>query len=516
MIDAFRHRINEAGFLAWQQWRQLLLAFVVIALGMLVLGLVWPKKYSSYVTIMFDERAIIQPLMEGAAVATAATDRARLAREVINSRSFLNEIISLTGSVDEDADALSWDLERERMRKRISIATIPPNLIRIEYRDKDPQVAYQVTNRMADLFIRETRDLKANESSAAFAFIDEQVREYHQKLLEAEKNLKDFRSDNLDARPGTDAAISTRIGQLNASLEAATLELAEMRIREQSIERQLSGEAALEVSLSREGQFQSQIAVLQGELDQLRLSYHETYPDIVRIKHQIEDLKTQITLEQSRREAEQRRAREQGRIYVDDRVRLSPVYQQLRQQLTDTRTQIATLQARKSELEQMLNEEVNRGRRVHTGEMLLAELTRDYEVNRDIYRDLLRRRENARVSMSLDEGQQGLSLRIYEPAFVPLKPTGLRFLHFMVLGLFLSLMVPVAYLVARVQLDPRVRSVEQLSTQLGYRVLASIPVVYLDDEQAQARSAMKSAVLAGTAVITVYAIAGILKIAGVV
>src|SRR5690606_29376086 len=99
-----------------------------------------------------------------------------------------------------------------------------------------------------------------------------------------------------------------RIVQLNTSLEAATLELAETRIREKSIERQLSGEAALEVSLSREGQFQSQVAMLQGELDQLRLSYHETYPDVVRIKHQIEDLKTQISQEQSRREAEQQRA----------------------------------------------------------------------------------------------------------------------------------------------------------------------------------------------------------------
>lgn len=516
MIDAFRHRINEFVYLGWQQWQRLLIAFVAIALAMLALGLVWPKTYTSYVTVMFDEKAIIQPLMEGAAVATAATDRARLAREVINSRSFLNQIIEFAGVMPADADPLAWDLERERMRKRISIATIPPNLIRIEYRDKDPQRAYDVTARMADLFIQETRDLKASESSEAFAFIDEQVREYHQKLVEAESNLKDFRSENLDARPGTDAAISTRISQLNSSLEAATLELAETRIREQSIERQLSGEAALEVSLSREGQFQSQIAMLQGELDQLRLSYHETYPDIVRIKHQIEDLKTQIAQEQSRREAEQQRARQQGRVYVDDRVRLSPVYQQLRQQLSDTRTQIATLEARKSELEQMLDEEINRGRRVHTGEMLLAELTRDYEVNRDIYRDLLRRRENARVSMSLDEGQQGLSLRVYEPAFLPLKPTGLRFLHFMVLGLFLAVLIPVAYLVARVQLDPRVRSVEQLTGRLGYRVLAAVPVVFLPQEQMQARRATRTVMMTGMAVVAIYATAGILKFTGTV
>jgi hypothetical protein len=148
--------------------------------------------------------------------------------------------------------------------------------------------------------------------------------------------------------------------------------------------------------------------------------------------------------------------------------------------------------------------------------MLLAELTRDYEVNRDIYRDLLRRRENARVSMSLDEGQQGLSLRVYEPAFLPLKPTGLRFLHFMILGLILAVLIPVAYLVARVQLDPRVRSVEQLTNRLGYRVLASVPVVFLAQEQAQARRATRVVMMTGMAVVAIYATAGILKLTGTV
>lgn len=515
MLDAFRDKINEVGYLAWAQWRLLLLVSAGVAVVMLALGLLWPKSYNSYVTVMFDEKAIIQPLMEGAAVATAATDRARLAREVINGRAFLNQIIEYAGAMPADADPLAWELERDRMRKRISIATIPPNLIKIEYRAKDPVMVHRITEKMAQLFIDETRALKANESSAAFEFIDEQVKEYHQKLIDAETKLKEFRSDNLDARPGTDAAIGMRIEQLNTGLEMATLELAETRIKASSIEKQLSGEAAVEVSMSREGQYQSQIAVLQGDLDRLRLSYHDTYPDVVRLKHQIEDLKTQIQREQDRRESAQKQARDQGRLYVDDSVRLSPVYQQLRQQLTDARTHISTLEARKRELESMLNDELGRGRRVHTGEMVLAELTRDYEVNRDIYRDLLRRRENARVSMSLDEGQQGLTLRIYEPAFLPLKPSGLRFLHFMILGIFLAVVLPVGYLVARVQLDPRVRYAEQLSNRLGYRVLASVPLVYLPSENEQARDAIKTTLMVGAGVIALYCTAGVLKLTGV-
>ena len=69
-------------------------------------------------------------------------------------------------------------------------------------------------------------------------------------------------------------------------------------------------------------------------------------------------------------------------------------------------------------------EELARSRRIAASESALAELTRDYEVNRDIYQDLLKRRENARVSMNLDRASRGLTFRIQDPATMPLRPTG--------------------------------------------------------------------------------------------
>ena len=66
------------------------------------------------------------------------------------------------------------------------------------------------------------------------------------------------------------------------------------------------------------------------------------------------------------------------------------------------------------------------------------------------------------------------------------------------------------------QLDPRVRSVEQLASRLGYRVLASVPVVFLPQEQVQARRATRTVMMTGMAVIAIYATAGILKLTGTV
>src|SRR3546814_6719110 len=94
----------------------------------------------------------------------------------------------------------------------------------------------------------------------------------------------------------------------------------------------------------------------------------------------------------------------------------------------------------------MRAQEIERSGRIAASESSLAELTRDYEVNRDLYQDLLKRRENARVSMNLDAERRGLSFRIQEPATVPLRPSGLRLLHVAGAGLVFAVVAPLALL----------------------------------------------------------------------
>ena len=96
-------------------------------------------------------------------------------------------------------------------------------------------------------------------------------------------------------------------------------------------------------------------------------------------------------------------------------------------------------------------------------------------MNRDVYQDLLKRRENARVSMNLDAEQRGLTFLVQNPAILPLVPSGLRFLHFGIAGLVLSLAIPFGLLFAVVRFDPRVRSAAQVEKAIGYPVLASVP-----------------------------------------
>lgn len=489
--------VNEA----FLNRKVLVAAFLVINLVILATGLTWPKDFTSTTTILVEDKKIIQPLMQGAAVATEVADRSRLAREIIFGRKIMNQVLAHAGWIEGNPSPEEQEKIIEKLVMRTSITGLGKDLIKIEYKDTDPQRAFETTKKYADLFISESLGTKIDESRAAFEFIDKQTQEYHSKLVKAEEQLKEFRSANLDARPGTDADISTRLNQLQTKIEQSSQDLKEAEVKKISLEKQLSGEAEVATALSREGQFRTRIAELQSRLETLRLSYHDNYPDIIQIKHQIEDLNQAVIEERQRRES----AKASGKVIIDEGVINNPMYQQLKQELSQTRVNIEMLSARINEAKRQLQQELERGRRVHGGEATLAELTRDYQVNRDIYQDLLKRRENARVSMNLDKEQQGLTIKIQEPATLPLSPSGLRFLHFVIGGLLLAVLLPMGLLYAKLQVDPRVRLSSLILDRHKVPVLAVVPHFWTASEAQAARRelAWLSVMISGTLLVVV-------------
>jgi protein tyrosine kinase modulator len=497
------------------RWRYALAgAFVAITVGFVVVGLNWPKTYTASTTIYVEERNIIQPLMQGTAVATTSTDRAKIARELIFSRKILNPTMEHAGWLTKNTSKIGQERISEYVKNHTRIANVGANLIRIDCEDSDPKRAYETAQQFANLFIQESTTAQTRESTDAFEFINSQVNIYHDKLASAEQALKEFRSSHVDARPGTEAEVTAKITQLQGVVEKTSLAIKEARIKEKALADQLSGEAAIASSVTREGQFVARIAELQNRLDTLRLSYLDTYPDIVQLKHQIEELRVLVDEERKKREERSDAIRSGDPSAVEETVRVNPIYQKLRSDFLDTKTNIQTLTARLNETQQMLDTEVARARKLYGGEATLAELTRDYEVNRDIYHDLLKRRENARVSKNLDVDKQGLTMRIQEPAVLPVEPSGFRFLHFAIAGVALGILVPIGILVGLQQVDPRLRVPALVAERTGIAVLAVLPHLMSPRQERRMERSLK--LLAGVVFITFafVAVSGVLKLTG--
>lgn len=478
--------------------------FAAIALVALLVGVLLPKKYASTTSILVEQSNIITPLMEGRAVPTGVANRATIAKEVAFSRKVMAEILQAGGWMAETLSPIEQDRLIEEVAGRTQITNPRENLIQVRYVDSDPQRAFRVTQRFAELVISESLATKEQESRDAYQFINSQVEQYHAKLTEAEARLEAYRKQNPDARPGVDADVNARIGELRRQIETAQLDLIDSNAQGATLASQLAGESAVTVAQTRASQARTRIVELQAERDRLLLSFTEQHPDVVRVQHQMRDLEAEVAREHARDLAGTSSSAGAG-------VGTNPLYTELRSRLSEARSRSAAVASRIGTGRGLLAGEFERSRRIAASESELAELTRDYEVNRDLYQDLLKRRENARVSMNLDAEQRGLSFRIQEPATVPLRATGLRLMHAAGAGLAAAVAAPLLLLLLVVKFDPRVRAPLQVERGAGLPVIGDIPPYATPARRRKALRRSVFAALLVTSVPVVYGLAFTLK-----
>lgn len=483
--------------------RPVLLAsiFAAIALAVLVFGLSKPSQFTSSTTILVEDSNIIEPLMKGRAVPTTVVDRAAIAREVAFSRKVMNEILETGGWLKGNPSPLEQERLINGIVSRTGISNPRDNLslIEISYSDTDPQRAFAVTRRFAELIMQESSLAKQRESREAYAFIASQVGRYHTQLLSAEKKLTDYRRINPDARPGSAEEVARRIGELRTEVDRSRLDLSDQSSAAGVMQSHLARERSNGVAGARTSQLRSQLGALQAERAQLAAKYTDQHPDIVRVNQAISDLQSQ--------------ARGGGgsepQIGTTD---FDPAFGGIRSSVAQARSRSAASAARVATGQTLLAEELERSNRINETASELAALTRDYEINRNLYQDLLERRENARVSMNLDSQRGGLNFRIQEPAALPLQATGMRLMHFAAIGLLVALVMPLLLLFGWVKLDPRVRTPLQIEHVAGLPVLGAIPMRTggaTARAHASNRLAMTTALL--LAVPVAYALAMILR-----
>jgi polysaccharide chain length determinant protein (PEP-CTERM system associated) len=435
--------LNQILLLIYRHRRWVVASFVVFTLVALSAAYNWPKKYTTDTTVYIEEENILGPLMQGTAVQTDVVDRGRIAREILFGRQIMQEILSLGGWMEQNPTPVEQESIMNGIQARTNVTSVGKNLISIQYTDTNAERAYIITKGFADLFIQGSLTAKAMESKSAFEFIDMQVKEYEKKLKESEEALKKFHTENIDFREGAAGQTNQRITKYRSELEQLEQQLRESEIKRDSLKSQLSGESESAAGLSRSEQIRKRIAELQSNLDSLRLSYHESYPDIVHIKTQIGELQEKLVLEEKRIRKARQNAKQNSGLYIDENIKATPLYQQLQGDFYQTNTLIQTLKIRIDRTKTLLQEEIERDSRINAANATLASLTRDYNVNQDVYQDLLRRRENARVSMNLDQEHQGLAISISEPAYLPISPSGPRYLHIVMLGALLGIAVPI-------------------------------------------------------------------------
>lgn len=499
ITDVLRHKCLAA------------MLFAVISLIFLFTGTLWPQRYSASTVLSVDETSLISSLGRGQGMAGGsargqeAFDRGAAAEQVLFKREVMLKVLEHGGWLDDNPSAAEQEQIINGIEGRTTVAG-GKTFISFAYKDSEPERTYEVTTKMAELFIAEYSKLEIAESQEKLAFINQQVESYRAKLVASEKKLEEFKSANPDIREGSERQIGNRIDELGSDIDEAKLALRELEIKRDSLTKKLSGELEAGTNTQREKEYLDKLAELRSKLDELRLIYTDSWPEIISVKAQIAELETAIANHKL--------------VGPDDSTTAtSPsgdvttaLYQELRSQLSETETEIDTSTTRIKETIALRELEIGKSRRINKMEAVLAELTRDYETNEGVYDNLLLQRENAQVEH--DEKLKSLTLKVLEPAVEPISPVGVQFIHFALGGLLFGLAVPLGLIYLKSALDPRVRLADTLMEELSLPVLGAIPTYMSPGERR--RDLAGVAMMYGMVIVTLatYGVVGYMKYTG--
>ncbi|MGX5172719.1 XrtA system polysaccharide chain length determinant [Aliikangiella sp. IMCC44653] len=464
----------------WDKKTLVTILYVFFSALFLAAAWFWPRIYTSTATVLVDEQNILRPLMAGTAVTTDVTDRAKMANQIIFSQRAMKKIISTDAWAGDNAGSLSpkeFEGLSDYIRGSTRVSNAGKNLIQIEFKSDDANTAYETAKQMTRIFIDESLEAKREESRSAYEFIDNQVAVYHEKLKSAETAIKEFRSKHIDATPGAKANANVRLIELNRELETVELEISTQESSMLAKQKQLAGEsgAASRASIDKERQLNLRISGLETQLDTLRLNYKDTYPDIVQIKGQIDSLKAQIV-----KEIEERSIA--AKLGVKE-IPTGAIARELKSQILAIEANISTLNSKRAQLLRLIDKERNTLDMINSVEAEISELTRDYEVNQTVYQELLSQRENARISMNIDINNQGMTLKVQEPASLPVTPKGVRFSHIIIVGLIMSFLIPIGVVYGLTILDQKVRNESIFADKYKLPVLGSVYAAVTEEEK---------------------------------
>lgn len=321
-------------------------------------------------------------------------------------------------------------------------------IVAVSWRSTDPVLAMQVVNGVANAYIEKRGETQRETYHAAVEFLKTQVDTIHEQLAGAEQALEQYRRANGLIDPTAQASDQVR-------------RAADLRVRSEELTQQSS---VLWSLIGRTQQPLDSAADWTAFVGSSVLAQNPAIGDIV-------GKLTTLEIERSRMLA--------GRTAAEAQVaNLTGIIASLRGQLrTLARSTLQGLDDEKRSVDATLDRSAARLAVVPEKQLQFARLTRQVELNNELYGLLQKRLKEAQVS----EASEVAGVSLVDPAIVPTTPLGGRRFFNLLFGVALSFLCGGLVGLARESADTRVRSREELVRLTELPLLASIPRMRLSN-----------------------------------
>ena len=441
--------------------------FIIVALLTMTLVTAFsytlPKKYQADSTV-FIETNVINSLVRGIAVTPDMQSRIRVLRYSLLSRDMLTKTLT---EMDSDIFTKS-EAEQQafigKLTERVNIRIRGQELFTVSLVDKDPAFAQGFVNTLVSQYVEENISSKRDETYGANRFLQEQIDLFKKKLDEAENAIIEFRQQQGVYFSLDDNAVLGQIRQFKEQIEQIQLDLDTMRARKMRLQSQLKGlNPTVDIFSGATGS--NGLMALERQLATMLLKYTENYPEVIRLKVEIETLKKRIA-----------EKGESNTTETTSMTSVNPLYQQVQQQLFDVESEISALMAQKKSLEKRIVDREESLQDVPENRKIIGVLIQERDSIKGTYDQLLQRMGQSEVSKQMEISDKASTFRIVDPAVLPKKPISPNMIRMILLAIAAGIGCGLGSVFLIDTLDASVKNPQQLEN-MGVQVLALIPSI---------------------------------------
>jgi polysaccharide chain length determinant protein (PEP-CTERM system associated) len=480
------------------RWHAIVISWVVAIIGWAVV-LRLPNQYEASARVYVDTQSILKPLLSGMTTLPNLDQQVMFMRRTLISRPNVERVMRMVDLDVKAKDAKEHEKMVDDLIDRIKIAgTERDDIYTISYTAPNPKLGKDVVQSLLTIFVEGSFGGKKQDSEKAVQFIDDQIKQYEEKLATAENALKEFKIKNMGLLPKEGGDFGSKLIDATEVLSSARLELAEAEQARNALKRQIAGEPAAPGTAvvdpaAIDPELESRIATVQKNLDALRVQYTEQHPDIVANRRLLGQLMAQ--------KADLAKHKTKS---LDPGAGYSPMLQQMQVALSQAEARVASMRARVGELAGRAARLRAQSAELPEIEAQLAQLNRDYQVNRENYQKLVERRESAKLSGDLSSATDMLTFRVIDPPTAPSTPSGPNRLRLFSLVFAGALVAGLAVAFLMSQVRPTFLSQSALRDVTGLPVLGTVGMNWTSEQTVRRKRRLHALSVAVLVLFAVY------------
>jgi succinoglycan biosynthesis transport protein ExoP len=461
-------------------WKRKWWLIVPIPLSLLVafaLMVYLPKSYLSSTLILVEPQKVPEDYVKSS-ISGSIEDRLATIRQQIMSRTLLQRIIDHYGLYKKEMKKLSQDEIVELMRKKIVIQTVGTHRgvdsFTISFEGDDPKTVMEVTDKLASLYISENLQVREQLVEGTTVFLEKELQTLKESLDRQEQLISSHKQQFMGGLPEQLDANLRTLDRFQLELQNITASIKFAEEKKSGLEKARSGESEVSANtaaVSPQPALTQDYLLLKRyrrELEGLRMSFTEAYPDVIILKKKVKELEIEIA----------NKEKEEKESDSGDRPQSSPTPSgdpQIQRELRAAREELDNLNERKSSILGKIKKLEFEVEQTPVREQQLMTLMRDYDNTKRAYQSLLDKKINAQLSENLEKRQQGEQFRVIDPANYPLKPYKPNMIAVFCLSLAGGLGIGIGIILLKDSMDKSFRKPEEIKALLGIGVLASIP-----------------------------------------